>query len=235
MAVTGTADPAALLRTDAGQPALPLSLTKPIGTGVLNAWHKATGQVSVAAVDVMTTLNAGASRLAVAAGIRCTTDVTGFGLLGHLFKLARASGVSAVVDHAAVLLIEGSERRRGRGICLAGAGGTWNGCCRIPTPARCARKSCCCSRTRRPRAGCWWPGAAGRGDHRGAGPAARQRAHHPVAPDGGSVSAGRATSPGSVRGNDAVLQSQTGSRSASGWGPCQRSVWTPKGGQFRPA
>ena len=48
MAVTGTADPAALLRIDAGQPGLPLSLTKPIGTGVLNAWHKATGEVSQA-------------------------------------------------------------------------------------------------------------------------------------------------------------------------------------------
>ena len=60
MAVTGTADPAALLRIDAGQPGLPLSLTKPIGTGVLNAWHKATGQVSAAAVEVMTTLNADA-------------------------------------------------------------------------------------------------------------------------------------------------------------------------------
>jgi selenide,water dikinase len=109
MAVTGTADPAALLRIDAGRPALPLSLTKPIGTGVLNAWHKATGEVSDAAVEVMTTLNAAASQQALAAGIRCATDVTGFGLLGHLFKLARASGVTAVVDHAAVPLIEGTR------------------------------------------------------------------------------------------------------------------------------
>ena len=109
MAVAGTADPAALLRIDAGQPGLPLSLTKPIGTGVLNAWHKATGQVSAAAIEVMTTLNADASRRALAAGIRCATDVTGFGLLGHLFKLARASGVSAVVDRAAVPLIDGTR------------------------------------------------------------------------------------------------------------------------------
>jgi selenide, water dikinase len=109
MAVTGTADPAVLLRIDAGQPGLPLSLTKPIGTGVLNAWHKATGAVSAAAIEVMTTLNADASRLALAAGIKCATDVTGFGLLGHLFKLARASGVTAVVDHAAVPLIEGTR------------------------------------------------------------------------------------------------------------------------------
>ena len=109
MAVTGTADPAALLRIDAGRPGLPLSLTKPIGTGVLGAWHKATGQVSAAAVEVMTTLNADASQQALAAGINCATDVTGFGLLGHLFKLARASGVSAVIDHAAVPLIEGTR------------------------------------------------------------------------------------------------------------------------------
>ena len=109
MAVTGTADPATLLRIDAGQPGQPLSLTKPIGTGVLNAWHKATGEVSEAAIDVMTTLNAGAGRQALAAGIRCATDVTGFGLLGHLFKLARASGVTAVVDHTAVPLIEGTR------------------------------------------------------------------------------------------------------------------------------
>jgi selenide,water dikinase len=109
MAVTGCADPARLLRIDAGQPGLPLSLTKPIGTGVLNSWHKATGEISEAAVEVMTTLNAEASRRARAAGIRCATDVTGFGLLGHLFKLARASGVSAIVDHAAVPLIEGTR------------------------------------------------------------------------------------------------------------------------------
>jgi selenide, water dikinase len=109
MAVTGAADPAALLRIDAGRPGLPLSLTKPIGTGVLNAWHKATGQVSAAAIEVMTTLNDRASQQALAAGIRCATDVTGFGLLGHLFKLARASGVTAVVDHTAVPLIEGTR------------------------------------------------------------------------------------------------------------------------------
>jgi selenide, water dikinase len=109
MAVTGIADPARLLRIDTGQPGQPLSLTKPIGTGVLNAWHKATGEVSQAAIDVMTTLNADASRQALAAGISCATDVTGFGLLGHLFKLARASGVSAVVDHTAVPLIDGTQ------------------------------------------------------------------------------------------------------------------------------
>src|SRR5580698_2139643 len=108
MAVTGLADPARLLRIDAGSPGLPLSLTKPIGSGVLNARHKATGEIFPAAIAVMTELNATASRNALAAGIGCATDVTGFGLLGHLFKLARASGVTAVIDSAAVPLIEGA-------------------------------------------------------------------------------------------------------------------------------
>ncbi len=109
LAVTGLADPARLLRIDAGAPGLPLSLTKPIGSGVLNSWHKATGNLHPQAIEVMTTLNAEASRAALAAGLSCATDVTGFGLLGHLFKLARASGVTAVLDHRAVPLIEGAR------------------------------------------------------------------------------------------------------------------------------
>jgi len=121
MAVTGLADPSTLLRIDAGEAGLPLSLTKPIGTGVLNARHKATGDVSAAAVEVMTALNAEASRMALAAGIRCATDVTGFGLLGHLFKLARASGVTAVVDHAAVPLIEGARQAARAGYIPGGS------------------------------------------------------------------------------------------------------------------
>jgi selenide,water dikinase len=110
MAVTGLADPDRLLRIDAGQPGLPLSLTKPLGTGVLNAMHKATGEVSEAAVEVMTTLNAAASKAALNAGARCATDVTGFGLLGHAFKLARSSGVTAIIDHQAVPFIEGARK-----------------------------------------------------------------------------------------------------------------------------
>jgi selenide,water dikinase len=109
MAVTGLADPAALLRIDAGRPGVPLSLTKPLGTGVLNSRHKATGEVFDEAIEVMTTLNAEASQHALNAGIRCATDVTGFGLLGHLYKLARSSGVTAIIDHAAVPLISGAR------------------------------------------------------------------------------------------------------------------------------
>ncbi|RLV49637.1 selenide, water dikinase SelD [Nocardioides mangrovicus] len=107
LAVTGLADPARLMRNDAGEAGLPLTLTKPLGLGVLNNRHKATGEVFPDAVTTMTTLNRNASRAALDAGVVCATDVTGFGLLGHLFKLCRASGVSAEVDAAAVPYLDG--------------------------------------------------------------------------------------------------------------------------------
>jgi selenide,water dikinase len=106
LAVTGLADPERLLRNDSGRPGVPLSLTKPLGIGVLNSRHKATGDRNEAAIAMMAELNADASRAALAAGITCATDVTGFGLLGHLHKLARASGVSAVLDSRAVPYLE---------------------------------------------------------------------------------------------------------------------------------
>ena len=84
-------------------------MTKPLGTGVLNSRHKATGEVFGEAISVMTTLNAAASQAALDAGAECATDVTGFGLLGHLHKLARASGVTAVVDAAAVPYLGGAR------------------------------------------------------------------------------------------------------------------------------
>jgi selenide,water dikinase len=120
MAVTGVADPARLLRIGAGTPGLPLSLSKPLGSGVLNNRHKATGEVFPQAVRAMTQLNADAARAALAAGVRCATDVTGFGLLGHLYKLARASGVSAVVDVAAVPYLEGAREAAAAGYVSGG-------------------------------------------------------------------------------------------------------------------
>ncbi len=109
LAVTGFADPRRLLRNDAGTAGTPLTLTKPLGLGVLNNRHKATGEVFEDAVATMTTLNREASRAALDAGIVAATDVTGFGLLGHLYKLCRASGVSAVLDAAAVPYLEAAR------------------------------------------------------------------------------------------------------------------------------
>ena len=109
MAVTGIADPQRLLRKDAARPGLPLSLTKPLGVGVLNSRHKATGEVFPHAVASMVALNAPASRSALAAGAEAATDVTGFGLLGHLATMLRASGVGARVDVAAVPMLDGAR------------------------------------------------------------------------------------------------------------------------------
>jgi selenide, water dikinase len=109
MAVTGLADPDRLLRNDAAEAGLPISLTKPLGVGVLNNRHKATGEVFAHAVAVMTTLNRDASQAALAGGARAATDVTGFGLLGHLYKMMRASRTTAVVDAAAVPYLEGAR------------------------------------------------------------------------------------------------------------------------------
>ncbi|HEX5113954.1 MAG TPA: selenide, water dikinase SelD [Pseudonocardiaceae bacterium] len=120
LAVTGTADPDRLLRNDAARAGLPLSLTKPLGVGVLNNRHKQTGEVFAAAIDSMTRLNRAAAEAAVAAGVRAATDVTGFGLLGHLHKMAKASGVTAVVDAAAVPYLEGARESAAEGYISGG-------------------------------------------------------------------------------------------------------------------
>ncbi|WP_432488479.1 selenide, water dikinase SelD [Kineococcus sp. SYSU DK018] len=121
MAVTGTGDPDRLLRNDAAVAGVPITLTKPLGLGVLNNRHKSTGEVFEEAIAVMTTLNAAASAAALASGARCATDVTGFGLLGHLHEVARASGVTAVVDAAAVPYVDGARESLEAGFVPGGS------------------------------------------------------------------------------------------------------------------
>ena len=85
-----------------------LILTKPIGTGILTTALKrdlATAADIAAAVESMVTLNAGAARAMLDHGVHAATDVTGFGLLGHLNNMLSASGVSAELDAAAVPLL----------------------------------------------------------------------------------------------------------------------------------
>ena len=108
LAVTGVVHPDRLLRNSGGQVGDVLVLTKPLGAGVVSTAVKRGVQAPLAAaVEVMTLLNRDASVAAVAAGAHAMTDVTGFGLLGHLHELASASGMAAVVDAAAVPAIEG--------------------------------------------------------------------------------------------------------------------------------
>jgi selenide,water dikinase len=121
MAVTGLADPAELMRNDAARPGQPLTLTKPLGLGMLNNRHKQTGEVFPEAIDTMARLNRDAAEAAVDAGVRCATDVTGFGLLGHLYKMARASGVTAVVDASAVPYLDGARAALAAGYVPGGS------------------------------------------------------------------------------------------------------------------
>ena len=120
MSVTGTADATQLLRNDAGEPGLPLTLTKPLGVGVLNNRHKATGVRFEQAIASMAQLNDRARDAALAAGARCATDVTGFGLLGHLHKLARASGVTAEVDASAIPYLDAVRESLAEGYVSGG-------------------------------------------------------------------------------------------------------------------
>ncbi len=102
-----------------------LVLTKPIGTGVLTTALKrdlASAADLALAVKSMITLNAGAARAmrATGGGVHAATDVTGFGLLGHLHNMLNASGVSAEVDAAAVPLLPGAIELAERGAVPGG-------------------------------------------------------------------------------------------------------------------
>src|SRR6266571_2832882 len=118
MVVIGEARPERIVRNSGARPGDALVLTKPIGTGVLTTALKRdlleAGDLAPA-VAAMTTLNAGAARAMAAVGVHAATDVTGFGLLGHLRSLLEASGAAAEITAAAVPLIprarEMAERR----------------------------------------------------------------------------------------------------------------------------
>jgi selenide,water dikinase len=109
MAVTGTVHPDELLTNAGARAGDALVLSKPLGAGTVSTALKrgVPGADLAAAVEVMTTLNRDASEAARAAGAHALTDVTGFGLLGHLHELALASGLAAELDAAAVPAIDG--------------------------------------------------------------------------------------------------------------------------------
>jgi selenide, water dikinase len=101
LAVTGRAHPNFLLTNAGASAGDQLVLTKPLGNGILATAAKR-GQLSAEAqrpmLDAMKALNGAASRAALAVGARCATDITGFGLLGHMSHIARASKVTIRVD-----------------------------------------------------------------------------------------------------------------------------------------
>jgi selenide,water dikinase len=123
LAVTGRVDPRALLTNASARIGERLVLTKPIGTGLLSTAAKR-GELPAAheriLIDTMAMLNRQASRSARDVGVRCATDVTGFGLLGHAFHVARGSGVTLIIRAAAVPILPGAREAATRGIRTAG-------------------------------------------------------------------------------------------------------------------
>jgi selenide, water dikinase len=126
LAVMGTVHPDELMTNAGGRPGDSLVLTKPLGAGAISTATKrgaASPELVAAGIEVMTTLNRDAAVAARAAGAHALTDVTGFGLLGHLHELAAASGCAAEVDAAEVPAIDGVARLLAAGE-RAIAGGT---------------------------------------------------------------------------------------------------------------
>lgn len=124
MAVLGEAHPDRLLTNAAARPGDRLVLTKPVGTGILTTALKrgVLAEPDLAeAVAVMTALNAGAARAALASDVRAATDVTGFGLLGHLGNILRASGVGATLSAAAVPVLAGARDQAAAGVVAGGS------------------------------------------------------------------------------------------------------------------
>ncbi len=108
LAVTGTVHPDELVTNCDAQVGDRLILTKPIGSGTMCGAAKSgkiSAEVFAEAIDVMTALNASASEVARAMRVRTATDVTGFGLVGHAFEMAEASGVTIELRAESVPLI----------------------------------------------------------------------------------------------------------------------------------
>lgn len=96
-AITGIVDPKRVMKNSGAKPGDVLVLTKPIGTGVISTaikFQKASKKAEVAALNIMTTSAASASKLMNEVGANGCTDITGFGLLGHCFEMAKASNAT---------------------------------------------------------------------------------------------------------------------------------------------
>jgi selenide,water dikinase len=110
MAVTGTVDPERMTRLSSARPGLAVVLTKPLGMGIISTALKRgqAGQELVAeATRIMSELNAGAAQAMLEVGAPAATDVTGFGLIGHLRGMAAASGCSVELWSGEIPVIEG--------------------------------------------------------------------------------------------------------------------------------
>lgn len=123
MAVTGIAHPDEVVTKAGARVGDELYLSKPIGGGLITtaAKHSLAPADSLAhCVETMTMLNANAAAAALAAGVRAMTDITGFGLLGHLHEVSLASGVAAEVEARQVPALRGAPELAADPRCVSG-------------------------------------------------------------------------------------------------------------------
>lgn len=111
LAVVGEVDPKRVIRNSTAQPGDQIVLTKPIGTGIISTAIKrgaAPDSVIGKAVESMVTLNEGAAHAMVEVGVNAATDLTGYGILGHLHEMARASRVGVRLFEGAIPILPGA-------------------------------------------------------------------------------------------------------------------------------
>ena len=123
LSVVGLVEPGRQVSNAAAQPGDVLVLTKPLGTGIVTTGCKAgvapPGSVETA-VEIMATLNRAASEAMMEVGVNACTDVTGFGLMGHLTGMLRASGVGAEITASAVPVLPGVDELLAQGVAPGG-------------------------------------------------------------------------------------------------------------------
>jgi len=112
LSVTGLVNPNTMFTNDRAKPGDRIYLSKPLGTGIVCTMamkEKCPPNVLEQAISSMSELNRRASEIGLQHGVRCATDITGFGLAGHLINVARSSSVAIEVDTASLPLFEGLQ------------------------------------------------------------------------------------------------------------------------------
>src|SRR5689334_8182488 len=122
-AVTGVVKTNNIKRNNGARPGARVLLTKPLGTGLITTAikrQKAKADHVQAAVDSMKTLNRQAATICSDFGVDTMTDVTGFGLVGHCYEVAKASSISIEIDHRRLPLLNGAIEYSKAGYCAGG-------------------------------------------------------------------------------------------------------------------
>ncbi len=125
MAVTGTIDPSRMFANTEAKPGDKIYLTKPLGTGIVTTAAKfddCPTETLEEATASMSRLNAEAALLGHKHNVKCATDITGFGLGGHLFNIARSSDVAIEIFANALPIFTGLRELVDRGHTTGGAG-----------------------------------------------------------------------------------------------------------------